>query len=417
MHTRTLLQLAASTAAIGVLCVAFGASARMREPAPPATAPTVGQSVGSAIDEAIAKSRAWSASAAAWLKRTAADGRAEIARRLESAKAAAPEPAVGVRLVTLDAATNAPVETAIENVKDVPNTLIILVHGFNEPGGIFDDLEPALIAQGHSVAAFHYPNDQAIARSTKLLGESLAMLRARGVARVAFVAHSMGGLITRDVLTSQEFYASVGTEHDRLPDAARFIMVDTPNIGSNLARVAWISEARESLVRWANSDTKDPAILLGALKDGDGEAAKDLLPGSAYLADLNARPLPTDVAITAIVGAIGEDAGKGLEELIDSAVARKILDDTQARAARGAIDRAITGLGDGVVSETTQTPEGIAEVVHVPGFHRTILKTLEVEKSVREAAGAPVKVAPAIPVIVERMADLEHTPMEASHKR
>lgn len=417
MQTRTPLQLVASTAAIGVICVAFGASARMREPAPQATAPTVGQSVGKAIDEAIAQSRAWSTSAAAWLKRTAADRRAEVARRLELAKAAAPEPEVGVRLVTLDAATNAPIESAIENVKDVPATLIILVHGFNEPGGIFDDLAPALIAQGHRVAAFHYPNDQEIAASAELFGESLARLRARGVTRVAFVAHSMGGLITRDVLTSKEFYNGAGTGHPHLPDAARFIMVDTPNIGSNLARVAWISEARESLVRWANSDSKDPAIFLGALKDGNGEAAKDLLPGSAYLTDLNVRPLPKDVPITAIVGLAGEDAGGGLAEFVAAAASRKWIDDSQAHAARAAIDNAIKDFGDGVVSEATQVPDGVTDIVRAAGFHRTILKTLEVEKSVRDATGAKPKVATAIPVIVERLADFEKMPSNAAHKR
>lgn len=403
MPRRPLLQLTVATIAIGAACVTFGAAARVSEPAPP---PTVGQAVGSAIDSAIARSRAWTSSAASWISKATTDARAALDRRFAAAKAAAPDPEVGLRLIALDPATNTPIEAPIDDAKPLPSTLIILVHGFNEPGGIFDDLSPALIAQGHSVAAFHYPNDQAIALSTKLLGETLTTLRSRGVTRVAFIAHSMGGLITRDVLTSRDFYASAGAGHPNLPDAARFIMVDTPNIGSNLARVAWISEARESLVRWANSDSKDPAILLGALKDGDGEAAKDLLPGSAYLTDLNARVLPKDVPITAIVGAIGEDAGKGLNDLIDSPAIRKFIDEKQAASARSAIAQAITDLGDGVVSETTQTPDGVTDIVHVPGFHRTILKTLEVEKSVRDAAGVQPKVAPAIPVIVDRLSGL-----------
>ncbi len=135
------------------------------------------------------------------------------------------------------------------------------------------------------------------------------------------------------------------------------------------------------------------------------------LPGSAYLNDLNARVLPKDVPITAIVGAIGEDAGKGLNDLIDSPAIRKFIDEKQAAAARSVIAQAITDLGDGVVSETTQTPDGVTDVVHVPGFHRTILKTLEVEKSVRDAAGVRPKVAPAIPVIVDRLSSL----VPASH--
>jgi pimeloyl-ACP methyl ester carboxylesterase len=394
-----------------VLSIAIGAAATVRDPTPVPAAPSVGQRVGSTIDSVIEKSRSWTSSASTWIKDNAAAARAELDRRIAAAKAAAPEPQVGVDLMTLDTTTGSIRETPVEQIKGpLPETLVILVHGFNEPGGIFDDLAPALIAEGHAVAAFHYPNDQAISASSKLLGDSLKMLRGRGVTQVAFVAHSMGGLITRDVLTSKDFYASVGSGHENLPDAARFIMVDTPNIGSNLARVAWMAEARESVVRWANSDSKDLAILLGALKDGDGEAAKDLLPGSAYLTDLNARVLPADVPMTAIVGIAGEAAGNGLGELLDAAVAKKLLDDGQANKARAAIHEAVTNIGDGVVSETTQVPVGIADVVRVPGFHRTILKTLEVEKSVREATGAPRAVAPSISVIVERLRTLRPSP-------
>lgn len=397
---------------LSVLSLCVGTFAMSHEPAPkPAT--TIGQDVGEAIDASVETARSWTTSALRWAKAKRDQGLAELDKRISDAKARAPEPKVGVRLLTLDS-DRVLIEMDPERVERGPSTLVILVHGFNEPGGIFDDLAPALIDQGHAVATFHYPNDQAIAKSAASLGEQLRALHAKGVTKVAFVAHSMGGLVVRDVLTSNDQYASKGQGHQNLPEATHFIMAGTPNIGSNLARVAWVAEARESVVRWANSDSKDLAILLGALKDGDGQAGEDLQPGSTYLTDLNARVWPADVAITAIVGVASEEVGDGLAELVNFAMEKGLIDQQKQAAAAGAIREAVTNIGDGVVSETTQAPEGVTDVVRVHAFHRTMLKTLDTEKSVRDATGAAPKIAPAIPEIASRLRVL--LPSEASDK-
>lgn len=404
MASRSRHMLAGFLVTLGVLSVCVGAFAMGGDPAPK-PAKTVGQEVGEAIDASVETAKSWTSSALRWAKAKRDQGLAELDRRVADAKASAPEPKVGIRVLSLDEKRNL-IETDSSQIERAPSTLVVLVHGFNEPGGIFDDLAPALIDEGHAVATFHYPNDQAIAKSAAFLGEHLRTLNAKGVKRVAFVAHSMGGLVVRDVLTSKDLYASAGSGHADLPDATRFIMAGTPNIGSNLAKVAWVAEARESVVRWANSDSKDLAILLGAIKDGDGKAGTDLQPGSEYLTDLNARPWPKDVAITAIVGVASEEAGDGLAELVTFAKDKGLIDEKQQAAATGAIREAVTSIGDGVVSEATQSPDGVTDVVRLHAFHRTMLKTLDAEKDARNVAGITPKVAPAIPEIAQRLREL-----------
>ena len=48
---------------------------------------------------------------------------------------------------------------------------LVLIHGLDEPGDIWDDLAPALTAAGHAVWEYRYPNDQGIERSADWLAE------------------------------------------------------------------------------------------------------------------------------------------------------------------------------------------------------------------------------------------------------
>ncbi len=48
---------------------------------------------------------------------------------------------------------------------------VVLVHGLDEPGGLFDELTPALEQAGFRAVEFRYPNDQAITRSSEFLAE------------------------------------------------------------------------------------------------------------------------------------------------------------------------------------------------------------------------------------------------------
>jgi esterase/lipase superfamily enzyme len=50
----------------------------------------------------------------------------------------------------------------------------------------------------------NYPNDQPIAESARFFFEALRGLKGSGVERISIVAHSMGGLVSLEMLTSDE---------------------------------------------------------------------------------------------------------------------------------------------------------------------------------------------------------------------
>ena len=84
---------------------------------------------------------------------------------------------------------------------------------------------------------YRYPNDQRISKSARAFARQMVALKQAGVSRITIVAHSMGGLVTREMLTHEDFYAGKGTNHETYPDVARLIMVGTPNKGSSLVRL------------------------------------------------------------------------------------------------------------------------------------------------------------------------------------
>lgn len=295
----------------------------------------------------------------------------------------------------------APVQSPI--APDLPEHLVVLVHGLDEPGGIWNDAASAIASAGLRVARFDYPNDQAIALSAELLAAWLAELHVRGVRRVDLVGHSMGGLVSRDTLTRDQpgFYQGHGRQsfvhtHPGLPDVGRLITVATPHAGAELARYRAVAELREHASRLAEHSWTDLTTLItgstqsntsiqtpaqAMQSDGDGQAGRDLLPNSAFLVDLNARPWPKDVTVTAIVGLVSSDIADAAAWI------------TQTLGTQGPW---LTAAGDGIVSQASATPgPPVTDVVNVSGTHRGLLARWALERSEREP--------PAVGVIVDRL--------------
>jgi pimeloyl-ACP methyl ester carboxylesterase len=320
----------------------------------------------------------------------------------------------GIALLSTDpaAAPGGPlVCTPLTNAPTVPDRIVLLVHGMDEPGSIWDDLSPMLVAQGqhqgYGAATFTYPNDQALGDSAALLAAQLRDLRARGVTRVDLVAHSMGGLISRDALTRPDVYNGQARGHTDLPDVERLIMLGTPLAGSPWARLRAVAEIREQIERWADSDGKNPRVLLGFMSDGVGQAGADLLPGSAYLTDLDTRPWPSGVRITVVVGTVTPQDGLDLTWAKRSTVLRKVLGDRDTDRLVAGIDDLTQSLGDGVVSVESATPESLpepADIVRVEASHRGMLTRLGIEQGVRVLVGEPRhETPPAIPIVLDRL--------------
>lgn len=259
---------------------------------------------------------------------------------------------------------------------ELPDRVVLLVHGLDETGGIWDDLAPALHDADHTTLRFDYPNDQPIARSAKSLAAALDTLASRGVTRIDVVAHSMGGLVTREAITNPDLAPSA-------EPITRLITIGTPHHGSPLASLRVVAEFRDQVVQWATGE-RTGSILTNHLADGAGEAGRDLTPGSDFLTTLNARPMPDDVAMTCIVG-----------DALPAGV---------ARFTPGFLEDAVGALGDGVVPHEAGRLDGVTDIVRVSAHHRAMLTRTAVDTALAPDPDAP---PPAIPIILDRLAQDE----------
>jgi pimeloyl-ACP methyl ester carboxylesterase len=291
----------------------------------------------------------------------------------------------GMRVWTDKQTTTAPAD----GIFDSP--VVVLIHGLDDPGKVWNVLRPALIDDGHTVCQFVYPNDQPIAESSELFAESLAELRTAGVKRISIVAHSMGGLVTRDVLTHPDYYAGRVRDQKTYPNVKRFIMIGTPNQGAPLARLRGTAEIREQIERAFNGDWSP----LDSIFDGTGEAKIDLLPGSAFLTKLNARPNPEGLLITIIAGDTSPITSGKVKELTESlkkqypGQASETADDVAK-----ALDDLVAGLGDGCVPVKSTLLAGVDDHTIVPGNHLTIIRNFTADQD---------RTPPAVPIVLDRL--------------
>ncbi len=258
----------------------------------------------------------------------------------------------------------------IEPGEDLAPRVVLLVHGLDEPGSIWDQLAPALDDAGHATLRFEYPNDQAIADSADLLDAALRRLRAHGVEHVSVVAHSMGGLVTRDALTRSSLLANAQAERASVD---RVIAIGTPHAGSPWAGMRWASELREQAERLLGESHPEAEDLYRFSFDGSGEAGEDLRPGSAFLTDLNARPAPEGVVFTCLVGQMISPPEGSPADLINLA----------------------RSLGDGVVPVASAQLEGCDDIVRLGANHRAMIRSLPLS-----AGQTP---PPGIEVVLDRL--------------
>ncbi len=255
---------------------------------------------------------------------------------------------------------------------------VILIHGLDDPGKVWMNLEPALLAQGYDVWVFEYPDDQAIYKSADLLNREMKKHRFQLGEQVKVVAHSMGGLVSREMLTHPDFQSEAAIQR---PTVHQLIMVGTPNHGSHLARFRFFSEIRDQLF-------SDKLHWLGGLIDGDGQAGKDLIPGSDFLQQLNARKRPNNTEYIVIAGVLSSKELKGLSLQL------KPLINLNERA-KALYNDAIVSLGDGMVPiESAKLAD--SRFYQMTGTHLSIIRNIFKDSQ---------RVPPAIPLIIELLGD------------
>ena len=79
---------------------------------------------------------------------------------------------------------------------------VVLIHGLDDPGQVWQVLAPKLVEEDFNVWLMQYPNDQPIVESAQFFSQELKGLKQLGIDRISIVAHSMGGLVSREMLTS-----------------------------------------------------------------------------------------------------------------------------------------------------------------------------------------------------------------------
>ena len=245
--------------------------------------------------------------------------------------------------------------------------VVVLIHGLDDPGTIWDDLAPALQDAGFEVWELHYPNDQGIDRSADFLAAHWSELS--DDRPTVLIGHSMGGLVARDFVT--RWRHPVGAPARVLgPPVRGVILVGTPNHGSEWARLRIWMELRDQF----STAAQRRFSLFAALRDGAGEAKIDLRPGSEFLEDLNARPWPASVPILSIGGQLmtpPTDLSAGLLAACAETGSAEL--ERRLHAWWTGIGN---GLGDGVVTLDSLRLPGAPPPIIVHASHRGMLHRL-----------------------------------------
>lgn len=275
----------------------------------------------------------------------------------------------------------------------LPKRVVVLVHGLDEPGKLWMNMAPAVTNAGYTACEFRYPNDQPLTASATYLMHSLGDLRTRGTTEIIFVSHSMGGLISRELLTSPELDHAGCLSKKQVPTVKRLIMLCPPNHGSPLAHARFAVELRDQCMRLFKGNEN----LLSGLVDGTSEAATDLVPDSEFLRTLNGRPSLRGVTLTIVAGVASPITADQLGALVpmEPPAPEIAAEDNLAAQCREALESLAEGVGDGCVSVDSAKLAGVTDFITVKGTHLS---------AVRNVLESSTDIPPAVPLVLERLA-------------
>ena len=204
----------------------------------------------------------------------------------------------------------------------------------------------------------------------------MRLRKARPETKLAIVAHSMGGLVTRSVIEDPNLDPG---------NVRQLIMVATPNQGSHLAYLPGGFDLLEHLVKRDH----DASRFTASWQDGLNEARGDLRPDSNFLRTLNARKRNAAVRYSLILGnaaALSESSVVQLTTLLKQAQEKsKTLQLISPRLDPILTDPAefTDGEGDGVVAVKRGRLEGVEDTVVLPFRHNAITGKLNSEAELK----------------------------------
>jgi pimeloyl-ACP methyl ester carboxylesterase len=220
-------------------------------------------------------------------------------------------------------------------------------------------------------------------------------LKQRDIVHISIVAHSMGGLVSREMLTRPEIEYNASAKNRQVPEVAALIMVGTPNHGSQLVRFRVFTEMRDQLAQL----TRGEVNWLGGILDGAGEAKIDLLPGSRFLIELNDRPHPEGMYMLIIAGIASPWNESDINRWVGD-LRKNVSDDKQKwldELGKNMISMT-HGLGDGLVTVESTRLEGVPHRT-VDGTHLSMIRNI---------ASDSRRIPPAVPIIIDQLKKLEN---------
>jgi pimeloyl-ACP methyl ester carboxylesterase len=257
------------------------------------------------------------------------------------------------------------------HANDTRRPTVCLVHGINSSSGSFVHVIPLLESAGYGVVVFDYPYNQRLDDSCaqfrrdwiafrKTAGESLPW---------AILAHSMGALVARS-------YVEAEGRTDR--DVASMILIAPVNQGAHVAKIQPVFQTISSL---SAINGKRTAQALAQLSDGIGQAADDLLPGSAFLKRINGGSKPRDVPYHILAGNSGlipRDIRQQAQAQLETASRDNGFFSFFSRAASREIipllDELTDGSGDGCVAVERTRLEGADDHVTIRANHAELIR-------------------------------------------
>jgi len=248
---------------------------------------------------------------------------------------------------------------------------VCLVHGINSSSGGFVHVIPLLEQAGYGVVVYDYPFNQPLADScAQFRRDWQAFRKAVGETRPwAILAHSMGALLARSYVESQG-------RSER--DVVSLILIAPVNQGAHVARIQPVYQMIENLMAIRSKRT---SYALAQLSDGIGQAALDLMPGSAFLRQLNNSPRPVGVAYHILAGDSGviprevrQQAQAQLDRASRETGLLSVFSRVASRELSSLLDELTDGSGDGCVAVERTRLEGVVDHLTIHANHAELIR-------------------------------------------
>ncbi len=262
-------------------------------------------------------------------------------------------------------------DVASNVIPDTEKPCVVLVPGLLASGRSMTAFCKEIEKQAFSTAVFHYSSHQGIKPSATQLATELRRLKvSQPTRRVVLLTHSMGGLVARCCVEDPALNPG---------NVTQLLLVAPPNHGSAVAKLSAAELSKK--LGW-----QDPICETGLKSVDDaagslfGNAKVDLLPGSATLLELNARPRAAGVRYCVIAGSGGPVPGELIQlSLLVGNLLLPESPETQAAfesvSELAKLDEWTQGRGDGVVAVSSARLSGVKDFLTLPFSHNEFGET------------------------------------------